>query len=88
MKCIANINVFHSPEVKAYIELQGIRYTKEYNATFNYGSEDYTMDTEDALALKLRFPNLIILSEKCSEIYISGRKTRIPYTNRYLKSKV
>jgi hypothetical protein len=79
MKCIANIQSYKSSVFTDYLELHKIPYEVEYNPSFNHGSYDYTLDTEDALVLKLRFPNLIILFEKSSEIYISDIKTRVPF---------
>jgi hypothetical protein len=89
MKCIANIHSNKSPDFTEYLELHKIDYEVIYNPCFNYGSCDYTLDTKDALILKLKFPNLIILSERYSEISISGVKTRVPIpnSNPNLKSK-
>jgi hypothetical protein len=81
MKCIVNIHSSKSPVFTEYLELHKINYIVEYNPSFNYGSCDYTLDTVDALALKLKFPNLIILSEKYREIYIRDKKVRIPIPN-------
>ena len=90
MKCIVNVSTHKSSGFSEYLERHSINYTVDYNSSFNYGSYDFTLDTEDAIFLKLKFPNLVILFEKYYEIFISGKRVRmtIPNSNPNLKSKI